>query len=137
MKVSKILFTLLMVMVTLGVFAQKSKSEKHVRVTNVYAVGVASSFNDSLAYITEMQVLDKVTLDHKAYLHRRSGYSFQLRDYLSGQGKMNYTCIILFNEKKSMLEKELTKVKSRFAKSGVSLTEIKEQDFKFTRPEEL
>ena len=137
MKVTKIIFTILMVMVAVGAFAKKNKNEKHVSVTNVYAVGVTSSFNDSLSYITEMQVLDSVTLDHKAYLHRRSGYSFQLRDYLLTQGKQNYTCIILFNEKKAKLEKALSKVKSRFAKGGVSVAEIKEQDFKFTKPEEL
>lgn len=119
--------------------AKKPKEPKAPKSTTtmVYAVGVATSFNETVAYLTDMQVLNDATLDRKAYLHRRSGYSFQLRDYLVAQGKQDYTCLILFNVKKAKLEKELNKVRSRFAKDNIQVLEIKEQDFRFTKPEEL
>ncbi|MBQ8485300.1 MAG: hypothetical protein IJ534_04060 [Bacteroidaceae bacterium] len=134
MKLIKILIAVLMVF---GVAQASAKEPKAPKAIVVYAVGVATSFNDSVAYLTEMQVLNDATLDRDRYLHRRSGYSFQLRDYLLGQGKENFTCLVLFNAKKAKLEKELGKVRARFAKDNISLIEIKEADFKFTKPEEL
>ena len=134
MKLIKILIAVLMVF---GVDQASAKEPKAPKAIVVHPVGVATSFNDSVAYFTEMQVLNDATLDRDRYLHRRSGYSFQLRDYLLGQGKENFTCLVLFNAKKAKLEKELDKVKARFAKDNISLIEIKEADFKFTKPEEL
>ena len=136
MKLIKIFFVLLLVFVAAQASAKEPKVKKASKST-VYAVGVATSFNDSLAYFTEMQVLDDAELDRDRYLHRRSGYSFQLRDYLLAQGKENYTCLILFNIKKAKLDKELAKVRSRFSKDNISVIEIKETDFKFTKPDEL
>jgi hypothetical protein len=139
MKLIKIFFTLLMMFAVAQASAKKPKEPKAPKstTTTVYAVGVATSFNETVAYLTDMQVLNDATLDRKAYLHRRSGYSFQLRDYLVAQGKQDYTCLILFNVKKAKLEKELNKVRSRFAKDNIQVLEIKEQDFRFTKPEEL
>lgn len=139
MKLIKIFFTLLMMFAVAQASAKKPKEPKAPKSTTtmVYAVGVATSFNETVAFLTDMQVLNDATLDRKAYLHRRSGYSFQLRDYLVAQGKQDYTCLILFNVKKAKLEKELNKVRSRFAKDNIQVLEIKEQDFRFTKPEEL
>lgn len=139
MKLIKIFFAFLMMFAVAQASAKKPKEPKAPKSTTtmVYAVGVATSFNETVAYLTDMQVLNDATLDRKAYLHRRSGYSFQLRDYLVAQGKQDYTCLILFNVKKAKLEKELNKVRSRFAKDNIQVLEIKEQDFRFTKPEEL
>lgn len=120
-----------------GIAQASAKEPKASKNTVVYIVGVTTSFNDSVAYCTEMQVLNDATLDRDRYLHRRSGYSFQLRDYMLGQGKENYTCLVLFNAKKAKLDKELAKVRSRFSKDNISVIEIKEADFKFTKPDEL
>ena len=109
MKLIKILIAVLMVF---GVAQASAKEPKAPKAIVVYAVGVATSFNDSVAYFTEMQVLNDATLDRDRYLHRRSGYSFQLRDYLLGQGKENFTCLVLFNAKKAKLEKELVSQKN-------------------------
>ncbi len=116
--------------------AKEPKAPKAFTKT-VYAVGVATSFNDTLAYYTEMQELKNTELDRKRYLHRRSGYSFQLRDFLVTQGKQNYTCLMLFNTKKAKLEKRLAKVMERLAKDGIKVVEIKGSEFTFTKPEEL
>lgn len=139
MKLIKIFFAFLMMFAVAQASAKKPKEPKAPKstTTTVYAVGVATSFNETVAFLTDMQVLNDATLDRKAYLHRRSGYSFQLRDYLVAQGKQDYTCLILFNVKKAKLEKELNKVRSRFAKDNIQVLEIKEQDFRFTKPEEL
>ena len=72
MKLIKILIAVLMVF---GVAQASAKEPKAPKAIVVYAVGVATSFNDSVAYFTEMQVLNDATLDRDRYLHRRSGYS--------------------------------------------------------------
>ena len=136
MRLIKILFAFLLVFIAVQVSAKKPKDGKAASVT-VYAVGVATSFNDSIGYVTEIQELNDAQLDRNRYLHRRSGYSFQLRDYLVGLGKENYTSLELFNAKKAKLEKQLAKVRARCQKDEIKLVEVSEADFKFTKPEEL
>lgn len=136
MRLISVFFVILLFFGAEQTLAKEPKAAKSTK-ASLYAVGVATSFNDSIAYCTEMQVLNDAELDRKKYLHRRSGYSFQLRDYLVEQGKMNYTCITLFNVKKAKLEKELAKVKNRFSKDNIKLIEIKESEFKFVKPDEL
>jgi len=136
MKLLKIFLAILMVFAVAQASAKEPKAAKASKYT-VYAIGVASSFNDTVAYYTDMQILNDAELERNRYLHRRSGYSFQLRDYLVAQGKQNYTCLVLFNAKKSKLEKQWAKVKDRFTKDNIKLVVIQENDFKFTKPEEL
>ena len=50
--------------------------------------GVATSFNDSTLYITEIQEISGAYIDSKTkFLVERDNYSYQLRDYLKGIGE--------------------------------------------------
>lgn len=104
----------------------------------MYAFGVAASFNDSIVYYTDIQMLDSVTLDKNGFLPKRESYTYQLKNYLEyNLNKPDYTCMIYFSESKSKLEKEAVKVQGKYKKNkGMLLETIKSEVFTFTKPQE-
>lgn len=106
-------------------------------ISYVYAFGVAASFNDSVVYCTEIQVLDSTALDKNGFLPKRDLYSYQLKNYLEYDlKKPDYTCMIYFSENKKKLEKEAVKVKAKYKKSTMVLQAITSDKFSFKKPEE-
>ena len=58
-------------------------AEAKVKQQPVYMFGFATSFVDSIAYITEIQLIDSAYVDTKTtFLIGRSGYSMEFQDYL-------------------------------------------------------
>ncbi len=103
----------------------------------VYAFGIAASFNDSVVYCTEIQVLDSTALDKNGFLPKRDLYSYQLKNYLEYDlKKPDYTCMIYFSESKKKLEKEAVKVKAKYKKGTMALQTIAPDKFSFKKPEE-
>lgn len=98
--------------------------------------GVSASFADSLVFFTDIQYLDSAAVDDKGFLVSRSSYSFQLKDYLEQkQGEKNRTCFMFFNRKKGKLEKEIQKLKEKYAKGKTLVIRSVDTDFKFEKPE--
>lgn len=104
----------------------------------VYAFGVAASFNDSVVYCTEIQVLDSIELDKTGFLPKRDLYAYQLKTYLEYDlQKPDYTCMIYFSDNKKKLEKEASKVKSKYKKgSGLLLQVVDPAAFAFKKVQE-
>ena len=104
----------------------------------VYAFGVAASFNDSVVYYTEIQVLDSVGLDKAGFPPKRDLYAYQLKNYLEYDlNKPDYTCMIYFSENKKKLEKEASKIKGKYKKgSGLVLQAVEPSAFTFKKPQE-
>ncbi|MDO4163438.1 MAG: hypothetical protein Q4D56_03490 [Bacteroides sp.] len=131
MKFIRIVFALTLVFTLCSAFSFKGKTEKQV-----YAFGFAASFKDTVAYYTEIQVLDSVQLTALGLLPQRDLYSYQLKNYLEYDlNKADYTCMIFFSESKAKLEQEANKVKSKYVKDNV-LQAIDPSAFKFMKPEE-
>ena len=117
MKYVRILCAVALVFALCSAFTMKDKEKA------VYAFGVAASFNDSIVYYTDIQVLDSVELD-KNYLE------YNLK-------KPDYTCMIYFSENRKKLEKEAVKVKGKYKKSkNMVLQVVKPEAFTFTKPQE-
>lgn len=130
MKHIKIVFAVMLVFTLCTAFTMKSHKP-------VYAFGVAASFNDSVVYCTEIQVLDSTALDKNGFLPKRDLYSYQLKNYLEYDlKKPDYTCMIYFSENKKKLEKEAVKVKAKYKKSTMVLQAITSDKFSFKKPEE-
>lgn len=130
MKHIKIIFAVMLVFTLCTAFTMKSHKP-------VYAFGVAASFNDSVVYCTEIQVLDSTALDKNGFLPKRDLYSYQLKNYLEYDlKKPDYTCMIYFSENKKKLEKEAVKVKAKYKKSTMVLQAITSDKFSFKKPEE-
>lgn len=131
MKYLRILLAVALAFVLCSAFSLKEKEK------NVYAFGVAASFNDTIVYYTEIQLLDSVKLDKRGFLPHREMYSYQLKNYLEYElQKPDYVTMIYFSENKNKLQKEATKVKGKYVKGNLKLQAIAPADFSFTKPEE-
>lgn len=133
MKIIKTLCALLVVLMTCSAFSLKGKKDKPV-----YMVGVSASFTDSLVYFTEIQLLDSVYLDKNKMLPERSHYSYQLKNYLENEeGLTDRTCFVYFSNKRRTLQKEMSKMKTKYQKGNTLLIrEVNPNAFRFTKPEE-
>ena len=132
MKYLRILLAVTLVFTLCSAFSMKKEKEKQV-----YAFGVAASFNDTIVYYTEFQMLDSVVLDKRGFLPQRELYSYQLKNYLEYElVKPDYTCMIYFSENKNKLQKEASKVKGKYVKGNLKLQSIAPSDFSFKKPEE-
>ena len=89
MKYVRILCAVALVFALCSAFTMKDKEKA------VYAFGVAASFNDSIVYYTDIQVLDSVELDKNGFLPKRDLYTYQLKNYLEyNLKKPDYTCLL-------------------------------------------
>ncbi|MDR0961194.1 MAG: hypothetical protein LBM62_01340 [Mediterranea sp.] len=135
MKYFRIFLTLALVLVLSSAFSPaKEKGEKE---KVVYAFGLAASFNDTVVYMSEPQVLDSVKLQN-GFLPNRPLYSNQMQTYVEYElNKPNYTCMIYFSENKGKLIKEANKIKNRFKKDASTvIVSLNSDEFSFKKPEE-
>lgn len=122
----------LIVMLVLLVFTASAKSDNK----GVYVMGVSISFSDTIAYFTEVQLIEGVKLDKGTkFLPDRQHYAHELQDYMAVQeGVPNRTSIVLFAKSEKSLKKKEAKVKNRLQKRrGLTVRYLGEK-FKFTRP---
>ena len=134
MKYVKILAAVALIFTMCSAFSfKKSASNKPV-----YAFGISASFTDTVVYYTDIQLLDSIRLDKHGFLPHRDLYSYQLKNYLELEmSKPNRTCMIYFSENKSKLEKEASKMMSKYKKNKTNvLDKINSGKFRFTKPEE-
>ena len=105
--------------------------------TPIYVFGLSASFNDSIVYITNIQILDSAWLDEKThFLIDRNEYSNQFKNYFTSKGQTQRTCVMVFAEKEKDILKKYSKMKSRYSPSkknvkNFDLRTLDEDDFKF------
>lgn len=89
-------------------------------VPQIYAFGIAASFNDSTVYITDVQKVDSVWLEKKTnFLIERTNYSNQLRDYLAeNKGEARRTCVFVYAKNMKDIMKKYNKTKQLYFKGG-------------------
>ncbi|WP_287132196.1 hypothetical protein [Bacteroides sp.] len=132
MKYVRVLCAVTLALMLCSAFTLKEKEK------SVYAFGVAVSFNDSIVYYTDIQVLDSVELDKNGFLPKRDLYTYQLKNYLEyNLQKPDYTCMIYFSENKKRLEKEAAKVKGKYKRNKNMVLQVVEPGaFSFKKPQE-
>lgn len=109
-------------------FCVASVSAKGYKQCKVYMFGVATSFNDSTVYFTDVQVLDTACIrtDRTHFLINRADYSYQLRDYLKKKGMPNPTCITVYATDEKKIYKKFVKIRNKFEKKVRSAYFIKD-----------
>ena len=133
MKYVKILFAIALVFTMCSAFSLKKDHSKPV-----YAFGISASFTDTVVYFTDIQILDSAKVSKEGFLSHRELYSYQLKNYLEDNRlQQNSTCMIYFSENKKKLEKEATKILSKYKKiNRMTVSRIDSDKFHFTKPEE-
>lgn len=110
-----------------------SASAKVICVPKLYAFGFSASFNDSIVYFTDIQVIDSAWINDKTkFLISRDNYSYQLKNYFTSIGQEHRTCVISFALTRKEIEKKYKKMKEKYVKAGnFSIKNISKNDFHF------
>ena len=98
-----------------------------------YLFGYGVSLVDSAAYLTDIQRLDTVILEHKtSFLRDRQLYTAQLGGYLEDSLKLvNTTCAVFYSQKRGRLEKKRAKVNKTQTAMGMKIKPVTAQAFSF------
>lgn len=126
MKIRTILALAMLLMPSL-IFALQKKER-------LYVYGIATSFNDSTVYITDIQQLDSAWVDAKTdFLYSRNNYSYQLREHLKANGCATPTCVTVFAKKRKQIEKKYMATKKRYTTKGrYNVKSITKHDFTYS-----
>lgn len=136
MKSLRLLYAILLMSVALGASARKKKTDKSDEFTPVYAFGIGLSFNDSIVYYTDIQLLDSAKVGKYNVLEMRSDYSNQLGAYIeSRMHKADYSTMTVYELKRSKAEKGYRKFLKKYEKNSANMVLVKKEDFAFSKPE--
>lgn len=97
-------------------FLLYQNAEAKVKQKPVYLFGFATSFADSLGYVTDIQYIESSYVDTKTkFLIGRNMYSVQLQQYLQQtEGCKHPITSIFFGGKKEKMEKKLLSIRHRY-----------------------
>ena len=113
------------------------EAEGKIRCTPIYIFGTSASFNDSVVYFTDIQILDSAWIDEKNdFLLNRSLYSSQLREHFNHMGQPSRTCIVTFALKEKDILKKYDKMRSKFTGTKkrprhLDIRQLDDDEFKF------
>ena len=133
MRISRIIYFLLFLTLSFSVSAKK----KSGGIQKVYIFGFASSFTDSLAFMTDVQELDSAYVLNNGFLADRALYSLQFYGHVNEKrGVENPTAAVFFDVKPQKLAKKYEKVKRMYQKDpNVRLVIVGKEEFGFTAEE--
>ncbi len=109
-----------------------------LRQTPIYIFGASASFNDSIVYFTNIQILDSAWIDEKTdFLVGRHEYSSQLRSHFNSKGQPARTCLVSFATNEKDIMKKYAKMRKKFKGTNkkpknYDIREIDEEEFKFS-----
>lgn len=105
----------------LCVFAFQTLEAKPKKVVQkpVYMIGVSFSLVDSMVFITDMQLVDSITIEKKTkFLVDRQLYSFQFQRYLEGAYKGGpYVPSVFFSPSRKKMERKYLSLHKRYVQS--------------------
>ena len=136
MKSLRLLCAVVLVSVALGASARKKKTDKSDEFTPVYVFGIGLSFNDSIVYYTDIQLLDSAKVGKYDVLEMRSDYSNQFRAYIeSRMHKADYSTMTVYELKRSKAEKDYRKFLKKYEKNSANMVLVEKEDFTYSKPE--
>lgn len=108
---------------------------KEKKVKRMYLFGVATSFNDSIAYFTPIQSVDSVsTVGKTNQISDKQEYSLQLKGYFQDKGDAHRTCATFNSKNRKKLEKTYQALRQKYVKKyNIIVKDIAEGDFQYTR----
>lgn len=135
MRISKLTVCLSLLLVA---FLMPAEAKKKVVQKPVYMVGVAFSLVDSAVFITDMHLVDSVTLEKKTkFLMDRQLYSFQFQRYLEQTYKGGpYIPSVFFSPNRRKMERRYLSLHKRYVQSKeLQMNLIDQGQFRFKAEE--
>ena len=112
--------------------------QKKVVQKPVYMIGVGISLVDSMVFLSDMMLVDSITIEKKTkFLADRQLYSFQFQRYLEENYKGGpYIPSVLFGTKRKKMERQYLSLHKRYVNSkGLRMMLVDRGQFRF-KPEE-
>lgn len=132
MKITKIILCLGLLCVA---FAGPLEAKKfRVKQKPIYMVGVGTSLLDSMIFMTDMHLVDSISIQTKKnFLMDRQLYSFQLQQYLEAAYKGGpYITAIYFSPKRKKMERRYLSLHKRYVNSKeLHLILVDQSQFRF------
>ena len=126
-----------MLVALIGVAFGANAKKKETQVQPVYMFGVSMSFADSMAYVTDIMLVDSAYLTPKGFLADRQLYSLQLEAFMSEKMNVPNTMnAVFFDVKKKNVEKKYDRVRRLYLKSNsVTMRHLQQGEFVFKAEE--
>lgn len=119
--------SLILIFALLALCSVKAKAE------NVYIYGISYSPTDSVVYITDVRMLEKVKLNGKAqFLDSRNEYSSQLREYMKSQDHPDFVNCVVFSKEYKKINKDYLKQVQYYYKRNFTMKFLNQMDFQFS-----
>lgn len=117
-------------------FAVGSVQAKGKKKNEVYAFAFGTNFNDSIVYLSAIEVIPDAELDRKTqFLNNRNTYSNRLKFFLDRKYNGAHTCAVFFGRKKEALEKTYVQLRRNYNRDKhATLVEIPLTDFQISVP---
>jgi hypothetical protein len=114
---------------------RNQNQEKNARQVDVYMYAASFSILDSVLYVSDIQLVNDVTVNNKWFVKDRLVFEKQFTDYVCGNDiNESIMTSLLFSEKeKQLIKKKERLIKRNKKKNRFKLYEI--PDFKFVKPE--
>lgn len=128
---------ILLLLALLGLFggtASAQKSEAKTKTKPAFLIGYATSFKDSVVYITTAQSLPLA--DVKSQMEAKAPYTLQWTNYMNARADALYPICVLFQaEKEKQAEKLIAQLKRKAYKAGATrIVEVQLSEFSFYPP---
>lgn len=114
---------------------RNQKQDKNSRQVDAYMFATCFSLLDSVIYVSDVQLVNDVTVNNKWFLKERLVYEKQFSDYVVGADESeSFMASLLFSEKeKKLVKKRERLIKRSKKKNGFRLYQI--TDFTFSTPD--
>ncbi len=128
----KILFLAVLMLCSLGVSAkEKNKKVKRPAIRPVYLYAVSTSFNDTVAYVTDIQRVDSAYMEKKHILGGLRDYVQQVEAHYKQKGEPRRLNTVFFKKDRKKAEKKYVKLRKKFTKMGYAIKALPEGEFSF------
>lgn len=110
---------------------KKNTSATKIDTRTIYMYGISPSFNDTIVYMTDVQVVDSAYFESKHILGGFTSYVDQLNTYFKEKGDARRTNTVYFKKTRKKAEKAYTKLRRKYNVPEIELKIIPTGEFTF------
>jgi len=114
---------------------RNQNQDKNSRQVDVYMFATSFSLLDSVIFVSDIHMVNDVTVNNKWFIKDRMAYEKQFSEYvIAAGGDESYMSSLLFSEKQKKLVKQRERlIKRNKKKIGLKIVQV--SDFQFSKPE--
>lgn len=110
---------------------KKNTQATRLETKTIYMYGLSPSFNDTIVYMTDVQVVDGAYFVSKHILGGFTSYVDQLNSYFKEKGDARRINTVYFKKTRKKAEKAYTKLRRKYNVPGTELKIIPTGEFTF------